>query len=346
MKISFARPLGCEKAVLPLTPEKESLIVGVTIGTFDGLHQAHKVLVDRLHETLESIVDEERNRSQQDIKPYSVMLNFYPHPRTVVGRPVDTKGIDREAGPVDDYQKLLTPLRVRAIRARAMGLSELRMLHFTSSLSKVDAETFLRNCIFEPLMPKVVVVGFDWSFGKGREGSISLLKEIASQYGCEVLMVNQISHGNEKIGARQIRVFLREGKISEANSLLGYPFMIEGKVVKGDGRGSQIGIPTANLKVVRQFLPASGVYKTKVRIDGEEYLSITNVGVRPTFKPNAIEQVVETHILDFNKNIYDKRMQVEFLDWVRPEMKFSSVDALVSQIHADIDAVKSSLFHA
>ncbi len=335
LKITLVKTSGRETSTAFLIKEKlmkeVPSVCGLTIGTFDGLHRAHDVLIDVLKKEVSKI------SSEKDLPSYQVLLSFYPHPRTVVG-------VKREfdVSPVDDYKSLLTPLRVRAARAQEMGIDELRLIHFNSSLSQVRAGDFLVRYIFEPFSPSVIVVGFDWSFGKNREGSIDLLREVAGEFGCKVVVVKKVSEGNQKIGARQIRVFLREGRVKEANELLGYLFMVYGKVVKGDGRGGLIGIPTANLKVVRQFLPKSGVYKTFAYVDGEKHLSVTNVGVRPTFKPDAVTQVVETHILDFNKNLYGKRIRLEFADWIREERKFSSVDALISQIREDIASVRKS----
>jgi riboflavin kinase / FMN adenylyltransferase len=330
LKVTFARPHGCISPVMP-AGKNSSFVCGLTIGTFDGLHKAHKILIDTLKDELALTA------SEKGLPPYHALLSFYPHPRTVVG-------IKREDDvyPVDDYKKLLTPVRVRAARAREMGIDELRLLHFTSSLSKVSAREFLLKCIFEPFLPSLVVVGFDWSFGKGREGSTELLKEIAEEYNCRVVVVEKVTQGEKKIGARQIRLLLREGQVRDANELLGYPFMIYGKVVRGDGRGSLIGVPTANLKVARQFLPRSGVYRTYAEIDGVKYLSVTNVGVRPTFRPDAVEQVVETHIFDFKENLYGRRVRLEFIDWIRAEKKFSSVEALITQIHSDMDVARKS----
>jgi riboflavin kinase / FMN adenylyltransferase len=332
LKVSFIRPLGCNNESHAQAIESLPPIVGLTIGTFDGLHKGHSVLVEALHKELRLI-----SKDNGDASTYSALLSFYPHPRTVIGKNKNSK-----TEPVDDYRRLLTPIRVRAARAKAMGLNELRLLHFTSSFSKVSAREFVKKIIVEPFKPKLIVVGFDWAFGKNREGTINYLKELGYEFGFKTVIVEEVACKGKKIGARQIRAFLREGNIREANTILGYPFSIIGKVVKGDGRGSLIGVPTANLRVVRQFLPASGVYKTYAIIDGVKIPSITNVGVRPTFKPHDIEQIVETHLLDFNKNIYNKWVHVEFVDWVREERKFDSVNKLVQQIHADILHVRSN----
>ncbi|HMO17179.1 MAG TPA: riboflavin biosynthesis protein RibF [Oligoflexia bacterium] len=305
-----------------------SVVTGITLGTFDGLHLGHRALVDRLNTELKNM----KNQNSENIDIRRVMVSLYPHPRSVLNRSSVSS-------------KLLTPLRIRRELIRELPVDSCLMIRFTKAFSCLSAREFVESILVKPFSPKLVVVGFDWCFGRDREGGIDLLKSLGNEFGFKTVVVGpvkDISSSELKIGATSIRQQLEQGLIKDANVLLGYPFSIMGRVVHGDGRGRLIGIPTANIHTNRQLLPGSGVYKTRALVGGNWYSSVTNVGFRPTFK-TALEQrtaSVEVHILDFSDNIYSEIVRLEFLDWLRPEMKFDSVDRLVDQIRSDINSVR------
>jgi len=320
-------------------PSRNNCSIGIMLGTFDGLHKGHQVLAEALSNGLNRLA----NESGKD-NTYSILASFYPHPRSVLLKS-RSESISNESGlhykeKASSYSSLITPARIRAWRAHEMGIDELLLIQFTRALSNLSPRDFIKKILVDPLSPSLIVVGYDWRFGRKREGDVELLEKLGLEYGFQTIIVDEVKENNLKIGARRLRELLCEGNIKELNSLLNYSFSISGKVVHGDGRGKLIGIPTANIHMVRQVLPRLGVYKTKVFLDGEVYSSITNVGKRPSFIDSNHEITVETHLLDFSGDLYGKRIRLEFHDWVREERKFSSVDALKAQIAKDIEQVR------
>lgn len=319
-------------------PSKDNCSIGVMLGTFDGLHKGHQFLAEALSNGLERITKE----TGKD-KYYSILASFYPHPRSVLLKSRSESNNDSNQQiqeKTNSYSSLITPARVRAWRVEDMGMDELLLIQFTRALSNLSPRDFIKQILVDPLSPSLIVVGYDWRFGRKREGDVELLEKLGQEYGFKTIIVDEVKDGNLKIGARRIRELLSEGQIKELNYLLNYPFSICGKVVHGDGRGKLIGVPTANIHTVRQALPRRGVYKTKVSLNGELYQSITNVGVRPSFIDSGNKITVETHLLDYSGDLYGKRLRLEFHEWVREERKFLSVDELKTQIAKDIEQVR------
>jgi len=289
----------------------------IALGNFDGLHLGHQELFKSLKE---------------DSSCESVVLSFYPHPRSVLSpNPKESP-----------FYNLITPLRARARILADLGIDRLHIIRFSKSLSKMSAEDFLENYIFSPLNPKLIVVGFDWKFGKDRGGNVSFLKEIAEKRGIEVKVIGEVRHCDEKLGASLVREELERAGVKALSNLLGHPFSFYGRIVRGDGRGHLLGFPTANILVHRQLYPKKGVYVSKATLDGTEYASITNIGQRPTFDGGS-KIKVETHILDFDKQIYGSELKVALVDFLRAEMKFSGVEELKTQIKIDITEARQVL---
>ena len=296
------------------------------LGNFDGLHIGHQKLIEFLNTTLESSYGPKFRKAA---------ISFYPHPRSILVKDEILR---------DEYSRLLTPIRARQKYFELYNIDELVLVRFSKSFAEISPQEFIENVVY-PLRPSLVVVGTDWRFGKGREGNIETLISLGKQYGFEAKVVPLFegkSNSGQKIGASVVRKLLSESKVGEVEEILGRKFSVIGRVIRGDGRGKSIGFATANINSNRQFYPKYGVYKTRINIDGEVYNSISNVGVRPTFHGNLRKHNLETHIFEFNKDIYGKIVEVEFVDWVRDEKKFTSISELVSQIGEDIKHVKSS----
>jgi len=313
--------VGCllYRSAKNLKEELGSAPLIVTVGNFDGMHRGHESLLAAAR-ALQSEIEGSK----------SVILTFYPHPRFYFKRQQT------------ELDGLLTSIRIKLLRAGQAGISAMVAMRFNADLVALSPEDFIRDKILALGNVQAVVVGQDWCFGKDRAGNAETLREIGARLNFKVRVICDQKDGQDRISSSLIRNLLREGDMERAQSLLGEPYMLTGKVIHGDKRGTKIGFPTANVIFRREQTPKLGVYSTLVTLEGRTYNSITNVGVRPTFQgPRKV--VVETHILDgFSEQIYGKRVYVEFLRMLRPEMKFASVDELTSQIQRDILARESN----
>ncbi len=285
-----------------------------TIGNFDGVHLGHKKILDAIKE----------EAHQQGLS--SCVITFHPHPQKVL------QNIDIP---------LLMPIRERLKLLEKEGIDVVACYTFTEDIAKISAEDFVTDILVGKLNLKHLIVGPDFSFGRKRQGNLELLNKMGSEYGFDTEVVDTASVNGEVVSSTAIRNLVREGNMDKAGKFLGYNFYIEGEVKEGERRGRQIGFPTANLETDWDILPKVGVYATLAHVDGRALSSITNVGYRPTFGNN--ELLIETHIFDFNEDIYKKRLKVEFVDRVRDEQKFDGPDSLIEQIKKDIERVKEIL---
>ena len=280
----------------------------VTIGVFDGVHRGHQMLIDRLRE-------EAASRGLG-----AGLVTFHPHPVSVL-RP-------------DIQVSYLTSLETRVERLRARGLDWVSVVQFTSEVAQVSAEDFMR-VLHEEAGLRLLMVGRDFALGRNREGTVDRLAEIGEHVGYEVLPVDLLPLEDGPVSSTRVRQALADGNMREANELLGRPYALRGPVVHGDERGRAIGFPTINLGFSADLaLPASGVYVSCTEIDDRHVEGLTNVGVRPTFDGDRL--MVETHLLDFDGELYDEVATVEFLERLRPEQRFDGPDALVAQIEKDV----------
>ncbi|MBY0316142.1 MAG: bifunctional riboflavin kinase/FAD synthetase [Bdellovibrionales bacterium] len=281
-------------------------VAGLTIGNFDGVHRGHQSLIQELKATASA-------------GPLAV-ITFDPHPVEIL------TGIS-----VERIFKVKEQMRFLA----ELGIDYTFVIPFDAAMAQVKAKEFLDRFIFDIFKPKTMVVGYDFVFGHKREGTIHILQSHAISKNCKVLQVPPLKLNNEIVSSTAIRECLRAGDIEKANRFLGRTFFIEGQVLKGYQRGRKLGIPTANLGVDRTVIPQSGVYTTRISIDGREYTSVTNIGHNPTFANQ--QRTIETHILDFDQDIYGKVVRLFFYSRVREEKKFSSLDELKQAITHDID---------
>ncbi|MGB2691543.1 MAG: bifunctional riboflavin kinase/FAD synthetase [Thermodesulfobacteriota bacterium] len=285
-----------------------------TIGNFDGVHIGHKKILAAIKE----------EAKQQGLS--SCVITFHPHPQKVL------QNIDIP---------LLFPIRERLKLLEKQGIDVVACYTFTKEIAKISAQDFVTDILVGKLNLKHLIVGPDFSFGRKREGNLSLLNKMGAQYGFDTEVVETALYEGEIVSSTSIRTLVREGNLLKARNFLGYNFYIEGQVKEGERRGRQIGFPTANLETDWDILPKVGVYATLANVNGTKHQSITNIGYRPTFGHN--ELLIETHIFDFNQDIYKKRVKVEFVDRVRDEQKFDGPEALVEQIKIDVEKVKEIL---
>jgi len=283
----------------------------VTVGSFDGVHRAHQ-------EILAQVVQRARSR-----KGRSVVLTFEPHPREVVG----TKG---------DSLRLLTTLDERQKLFAQHGIDVVYVIKFDHDFSRLSSHEFYKNYIVEGIGVSEVIEGFDHHFGKDREGSVEELLKLGKEFGFSVVAVKPVHVGNEVVNSSKIRQLLLEGNVERAAEFLGRPYSLKGMIVAGDGRGKQLGYPTANLKLLspKKLIPGNGIYFVRVEESGERRYGMASVGVRPTFHTNGTI-VVEVNVLNFDGDLYGRELEVHFLKRLRDEIKFNSAEELVRQIDQD-----------
>lgn len=283
----------------------------VTLGTFDGVHRGHQKLVRRL------LADAKRWRLRPTAVVFDRPPRFFFHPE--LGTPLATT--------VEERRELLL----------AMGVASVRVLPFNRHMAHVPHTRFFEDYILRRCRAGGLLVGPDFAFGRGRKGDIAWLSRACDLLGLKLGVLPIARAGGLKIGSTRIRELLLEGEVREAARLLGRLHFVEGEVARGDGLGRRLGAPTANLRVPEQKLAPPGVFQVRVLPLGK--LGACNVGVRPTVA-GVGERRVEVHVLDWKKDLYGRRLRLEFLRRIRPERKFPSLDALREQIAKDVRAAR------
>lgn len=279
----------------------------VALGSFDGLHSGHLSLVNKIIE----LANENKGRS--------IVYTFKNHPRTLI------KG----ATP----PKLLMDNESKEEILEALGVDLIYFEEFNEEYMKLTPEGFIKY-LCEKFKVKGIVVGFNYRFGYKNIGNIEMLKELSTKYGYELYVMEPCNYENEVISSTRIRDELLNGNVDKAMKMLNRPYIIKGKVVHGKKLGRTIGFPTANLDYSKEALiPRKGVYYTNVQWQGKIYKGITSVGNNPTV--NGDKLTIETYILDFNENIYNKEIKLYFIDKIRNEIKFNNIDELVNQLKKD-----------
>ncbi|MGC8924597.1 MAG: bifunctional riboflavin kinase/FAD synthetase [Calditerrivibrio sp.] len=286
----------------------------ITLGNFDGVHIGHKRIIEKT-------VNIAR---EYGIK--SVVVTFDPHPIAFFGQRVD----------------LLTNLEKKNQILETMGVDFHMVMSFNKELMMMDPEVFIREIIVKRLKAKYVVVGYDYKFGSRRKGDFELLKIFSSRYGYEAYRYDRVVVDNMTVSSSNIRKLLKEGNLSLANKMLDRYYSVLGQVVKGDGIGRLLSYPTANIVVADFLIPKYGVYATLIDIDGKIYPCVTNVGIRPTI-PGKNELRIESFIFDFYDDIYNKNVELFFVQFIRDEMKFENFDDLKNRIAIDCEVAKNIL---
>jgi riboflavin kinase/FMN adenylyltransferase len=288
----------------------------LTIGNFDGVHIGHQVLFRQVMEKAEAIGGT------------SVVMTFEPHPIRVLNCGKDFS--------------LITLYEQKVELVAAAGIDTLICVPFTKEFAATPARTFIKSILVDRIGMKSVVVGQDYSFGKRREGNISLLKEMGKTYGFEVTVSGWVEAGSRRISSTEIRNLVAQGKVEEAKDLLGRYYQVRGTVIRGRDRGGRLlGFPTANLTLSDELCPKEGVYAVTVELEGKVYDGVANIGYSPTFDNGDFS--IEAHILDFRVDIYDKPIRVNFIKRLRGEKKFSGPEALAAQIVKDVTQAREVL---
>ncbi len=297
----------------PLPQDVEFSPCSVAVGYFDGVHLGHRRVIQQA-------IDTAIERGWK-----SAVLTFDPHPREVLGR--------------TGYTRYLTPLEEKLEQLEKMGVDIVYVMKFDIPFSSVYPEDFILECLM-PLQCRHVAAGFDYTFGyRGKGTAQTLLAMSEGRYGVNI--VGPVNRLGEKVSSTVIREYLHNGEVEQARHLLGRPYKVKGVVVHGDKRGRTIGFPTANVSVTLPYLLGkNGVYGVRFTVDGESFNGLMNVGIKPTFELEKKEKSLEVHLFDFDRTIYDKEVQIEFLFWVRDEQKFSGVEALIAQISKDVASAK------
>jgi riboflavin kinase/FMN adenylyltransferase len=290
----------------------------VAVGNFDGVHRGHQALVA-------AAVAAAHARGGT-----SVVLTFDPHPARVLAP---------EAAP-----SALMTLDQKAAALFALGIGALAVLPFTREVAAATPEEFASGVLRDAVGAESVVVGTNFRFGRARAGDVATLRGVGERLGFDVIEVAPVIAAGGTVSSSRIREALARGDVGEANALLGRPHCVFGEVVRGDGRGRTIGIPTANVKPDNETLPALGVYAAWTFVDGGPPAcpAVVNVGRRPTFGGGGALSI-EAHILDFSADLYGRRLAVSFVSRLRGEQAFSGPDALVAQIRDDVTAARDVL---
>ena len=290
----------------------------LALGNFDGLHRGHRKILERL-----SRVAAERGATP-------VVMTFDPHPPRVVRPDKAPPLIMTKAQKVDAFE--------------GAGLQGAAIVRFTQEMSRWDPEAFVRTVLVDWLRVAEVWVGANFLFGHDRSGNFSLLRALGGRYGFKAEKIDPVRYKDFVVSSTRIRRLLSEGRVDEAGALLGHEYFMDGAVIRGDARGRTLGFPTANLCTENELLPPHGVYATTTTIDGVVRPSITNVGVRPTVDSSG-KTTIETHVFDADLDLYGVAMRVGFVQRLRDERTFDSVDALREQIAADCDRARVLFGH-
>jgi riboflavin kinase/FMN adenylyltransferase len=288
----------------------------LTIGVFDGVHRGHQEIIKKL-----------TTGAHANDAP-AVVLTFNPHPASVLsGHEI----------------KCVTLPNERADLLGKLGVDVVITERFTRELSTVTAYDFMSRLIPQ-LGLQHLLIGYDFALGKGREGNAPRLMEIGLELGYTVEVVSALSDESGVISSTEIRKLIEVGNVAEAARLLGHPYSLHGPVIHGDGRGRIIEVPTANISYSHdKMIPAKGIYACWARLNDKKYLAAINIGTNPTFTPDKQSPNVEAHLLDFHQEIYGKDVRLEFVERLRDELKFNSVDKLLEQIWKDVAKVRELL---
>jgi len=281
----------------------------LTLGVFDGLHLGHQLImqtvVERAHDT----------------GAVPTVITFEPHPRAV---------LHPESAP-----PLLQTFDQKIEALGVLGIEQAIVIHFDQAFSQIRAQDFLRDVVVDRLHAKEVYLGRGFAFGHDREGNIELLRQVSDRLGFHADEVPEVRLRGRRVSSSRIRELLQHGQVNIARRMLGRPYGVEGRVVRGDERGTQLGFPTANLNPQNRVIPRGGVYVTATLIDGQWRRSVTNIGSRPTFETRA-NTSVETFVMGWSGDLYGDVVRVRFLHRLRDERKFKSVDELGAQIKRDV----------
>lgn len=289
----------------------------LTIGVFDGVHLGHLRVLDRLKEIAKEKGGE------------SVVFTLWPHPRIVLDKDVDSL-------------RLLTNIEEKKELLSKTGIDHLIVCPFTKEFSQKEACDFIEEYLVKKIKVQHLVVGYNHQFGKDRKAGFEFLKKCAQKYGFSIEKLDVRLVDNDKVSSTKIREYLTSGYLDIANRYLGYKYFISGNVIEGNQIGRKIGFPTANIKIPEPYkqVPKDGVYAVQVKLNGDSYFGMLNIGSRPTVEPTLRTKNIEVHILNFDQKIYNQTITLLFHKRIRDEKKFSGLEELTQQLEKDKKVVK------
>mgnify|MGYP001186052276 FL=1 len=292
--------------ILEYKPSRESI---VTIGTFDGVHIGHRKI----------ITDMVAKGEKENL--LSILLTFFPHPRMVLQKDSNIKMIDT----INEKKKIF----------KKLGVEVLIIQPFTKDFSRMSAIKFTRDILVNSLKVSKLMIGYDHRFGRNREATVKTLKSFGLDYNFKVDEIPAQDIESISVSSTKVRKAIRSGDFKLVNKFLSRPFNLSGKIIKGDELGRKIGYPTANLKIFEKYKlkPQNGVYLTRTKLKKQTYFGMMNIGIRPTI--SAKNNQIETHLFDFNGNLYGHVMTLEILEKIREEKKFESIEKLKNQLDVD-----------
>ncbi|MBF0507594.1 MAG: bifunctional riboflavin kinase/FAD synthetase [Deltaproteobacteria bacterium] len=287
-----------------------------TIGNFDGVHLGHQALMGR-------VIQLARDTSGQP-----GLITFEPHPASVLGH--------------GDPPPLITPFSQKMDLIQALGIQVVFCLTFDRALAKMSPEDFVKDILVDKIGVRHVVIGYDYNFGRWGQGNAALLKELGGQWGFGVDALDPVLVNDAPVKSTAVRQLIIDGNVEDIPAYLGRHYQVGGRVEHGFARGGrQLGFPTANVDPKDKLIPRAGVYAVRAQVGHEPVNGVANIGYNPTFGANSL--TLEVHLLDFNRDIYDEEITVEFLARLRDEKKFSSPDELITQIKADVTQARTIL---
>ncbi len=294
----------------------------VTLGNFDGVHLGHQRIFRR--------VKEEASRVHGE----GVVITFEPHPLKVLAP--------------ERFLPLLTPFGKKMMLIEESGMEIVLCIEFSLTFSETSPAEFIKSILVEKIKVKKVIIGYNYRFGKGQTGDAQTLKDTGKSFGFEVEVVEPLRVGQAIVSSSKIRTLIQGGEVEEASKLLGRDYPIIGKVVEGAKRGQTLGFPTANLEISDELYPKTGVYAVEVVWHQQRFNGLANIGSNPTFSTQTGKREerfsLEVHILNFNREIYGKEIEVRFKKRIRDELRFESPSLLVEQIKKDIRYASEKVF--
>ena len=287
----------------------------ITIGNFDGVHVGHRSVFKKLTD------------KAYKINGIPVVMTFDPHPMAVLAPTKKLEFISTKESKLRLFEEA--------------GIQITIIEEFTEEFANVNAREFFEKILIEGLNVKEIFIGYDFTFGKNKEGTPDSMKRYGDEFKIPVTVIPPFKINNEIVSATLVRKALLSGDLEKSRKLLGYPYELCGKVVKGAGRGKGLGYPTANICPGNQIIPQKGIYVTEVVLDGKKLPSVTSIGLRPTFKEENPPLVIESLIFNFNKDVYGKVVALRFLKRIRDEERFSSIAELKRAIAKDVEIAKT-----
>ncbi len=285
----------------------------LTIGTFDGVHEGHQQIIGRI------------NAMAREMDGESILLTFHPHPRLVLN-------------PNDTSLQLINTLQEKIDLLDHYGIHEMIIATFSKAFAQTSPRDYIKHFLVDKIQPKVIVIGYDHHFGKDRGGNIETLRQYAGAFGYRVEEIEKHIVEDVGVSSTKIREAISAGQITQANHLLGHPFRLTGRVIKGHQIGNQLGYPTANLFVEdkHKIIPGVGIYASRVRVGEQWYKGMLYIGYRPTF--SGKEKAIEVNLFDFNGNLYGDELTLDIVAEIRGDKRFDTPEELAAQMAADKEA--------